>query len=120
MPKVNLNKKTRKKRRVSARINGTEKRPRISVFRSNRFIYAQAINDEKRTTVAAFSSLTLGKDKAHVKTKKNDEAKLVGQSLAKALKEKKVNEAVFDRNIYIYKGRIKNLAEGLREGGIKI
>lgn len=118
MGKVNLNNKTRKRRRVSSIINGTEKRPRISVFRSNHYIYAQAIDDEKKMTLAASSSLSFKKESPA--KKKTEEAKLVGLNLAKALKDKKIDEAVYDRNIYIYKGRIKNLAEGLREGGIKI
>ncbi len=118
MGKVNLNNKTRKRRRVSSRINGTDKRPRISVFRSNQYVYAQAIDDEKMVTLAASSSIGFKKESPG--KKKSEEAKQVGLNLAKILKEKKINEAVFDRNIYIYKGRIKNLAEGLREGGIKI
>lgn len=112
--KINLNKKIRKKRRVSTRIKGNDKRPRISVFRSNRYIYAQAIDDEKQTTLLSFSSQKLAK------SNKVGQAKEVGLQLAKILKEKKIDEVVFDRNIYIYKGRVKALAEGLREGGIKV
>jgi len=114
MEKINFNKKTRKKRRIGTSINGTEKRPRISVFRSNHYIYAQAIDDEKRVTLVSFSSQKLSK------SKKVNQAKEVGLQLAKALKEKKLSTVVFDRNIYIYKGRVKALCDGLREGGIKV
>ena len=114
MGKINFNKKTRKKRRIGTSIEGREKRPRISVYRSNRYIYAQAIDDEKRTTLVSFSSQKLPK------SKKVNQAKEVGLQLAKVLKEKKISTVVFDRNIYIYKGRVKALCDGLREGGIKV
>ncbi|MFH0979622.1 MAG: 50S ribosomal protein L18 [Candidatus Roizmanbacteria bacterium] len=114
MKKINFNKKIRKKRRIGTSIKGTEKRPRISVFRSNRYIYAQAIDDEKQVTLVSFSSQKLPK------IKKVNQAKETGLGLAKVLKEKKINTVVFDRNIYIYKGRVKALCDGLREGGIKV
>lgn len=114
-----FNKKLRRKRRVSLKIKGTAQRPRISVFRSNKYIYAQAIDDEKRETVASFSSFVLRK-KTGKKLKKSEEAKLVGLELAKILKEKKINQAVFDRGGYQYHGRVAALCEGLRQGGIKI
>lgn len=114
MKKINLDKKIRKKRRISFKIKGTSTRPRISVFRSNKYIYAQAIDDEKRITVESSSSLKLKKDK------KTQQAKKVGLDLAKKLINKNIKRAVFDRNIYVYKGRVKALAEGLREGGIEV
>jgi large subunit ribosomal protein L18 len=107
----------KRKRRVSSRILGTQERPRISVFRSNKSIYVQAIDDEKRITLAAFSSKNL-KDSAS--TKKADMAKAVGIEMAKVMKDKKIGRAVFDRGRYGYQGRVKALAEGLREGGITI
>ena len=111
-------KRVRRKIRVRSKIKGTADRPRISVFRSNRYIYAQAIDDEKRHTICAYSSLKLRKD---MKFKdKKEEAKEVGKKLAELLKRKKVSKAVFDRGWYAYQGRVKALAEGLREGGIKI
>jgi large subunit ribosomal protein L18 len=114
MEELNFNKKLRKKRRIGSNIKGSSARPRISVYRSNRYIYAQAIDDEKRVTVGSFSSQKL------TKNKKVNQAKEVGVNLAKILIEKKINEVVFDRNIYVYKGRVRALAEGLREGGIKV
>ncbi len=120
MKNTSFNRKLRRKLRVSKNITGTDKRPRIVVFRSNKYIYAQAINDEKRATVASFSSLSMKKNKDYKKTAKTNEAKEVGLGLARLLKEKKVGQGVYDRSFYNYKGRVKALAEGLREGGIKI
>lgn len=114
MGKINLDKKLRKKNRTSANIKGKENKPRISVYRSNKYIYAQAIDDEKRITIASFSSLKIGKGK------KTEQARLVGFELGKKLLEKKINQAVFDRGVYSYKGRVKALCEGLREAGLKI
>jgi len=101
-------------------IVGTIKRPRISVFRSNRYTYAQAIDDEARKTIVGVSSLILSKLKDYKKEKKGSDAKKLGMELAKLLLGKKIESAVFDRGRYPYKGRIKLVAEGLREGGIKI
>lgn len=120
MKKITVERKLRRKRRVSNNIMGTSTRPRISVFRSNRYIYAQAIDDIKRVTLATYSTLQLTKMKDYKKVKKTAEAKAIGLALAKILKSKKIEESVFDRNIYSYLGRVKAIAEGLREGGIKI
>jgi large subunit ribosomal protein L18 len=114
-----FDKNLRKKRRISLKIFGKSDCPRISVFRSNKYIYTQAIDDEKKVTIASFSGLQLKKTNPS-KMKKTEEAKLVGLELAKILKEKKINHAVFDRGRYQYHGRVAALCEGLREGGIKI
>ena len=103
-----------KKRKIKTHIRGTGKRPRICVFRSNRYTYAQAIDDEKQVTIVSFSS------QKQAKSKKVDQAKEVGLQLAKVLKAKKISQVVFDRNVYVYRGRVKAVAEGLREGGIKV
>lgn len=113
---VTLDRTIRRIRRVRAYIRGSEARPRVSVFRSNKYIYAQAIDDEKKVTVASATSLFL--KKTGKKAKKSDESKQVGQELAKALLEKNIKMAIFDRGRYAYNGRVKMLAEGLREGGI--
>ncbi len=120
MKQITFNRKIRRKKRISSNINGTNVKPRISVYRSNRYIYAQAIDDTFRSTIVSVTSLLLKKDKAYVKAKKTDEAKQVGLTLAKVLKEKKIETGVFDRGAYTYNGRVKALAEGLREGGLKI
>lgn len=103
-----------RKRRVSAKIKGTTKRPRLSVFKSNKEIYAQLIDDSKAATICSFSSKGVkeGKNKTEV-------AALVGEGLAKEAKSKKIKEIVFDRSGYKYHGRVKALAEGARKGGLK-
>jgi len=121
MKNINRNRKLRRKKRVSANIFGTKNRPRISVFRSNRHIYAQAIDDMQRKTLVSSSSVVLIKDKKiNKKMTKKEEAKLVGLDLAQKLKKINISQAVFDRGRYHYHGRVAALADGLREGGIKI
>lgn len=107
--------KTRRQIRVRSKIRGTEKRPRLSVFKSNRFIYAQLINDEKGQTIVGVSEKYL-KDKL---TGKIARAKGVGVLLAKKALDKKIKKVVFDRGSYSYHGRISAIAEGAREGGLE-
>lgn len=99
-------------RRVRAKINGTKDCPRLSVFRSHRHIYAQLIDDQKGKTLVSVSD-------AKIKANKTVAAKEVGQTIAKGALDKKIKKAVFDRGGYRYHGRIKALAEGAREGGLK-
>jgi len=121
MKNINRNRRLRRKLRVSVNIFGTKDRPRISVFRSNRYIYAQAIDDEKGMTLVSSSSLSLRKNKKiDKKIKKTDEAKIVGLDLGEKLKNLGIEQAVFDRGWYHYHGRVAALAMGLRESGIKI
>ena len=106
------------KRRIRAKITGTSERPRLSVFRSNNHIYGQLIDDLGSRTLAAASSLD---DAVEADGKTPTEVgKLVGQQLAEKAKEAGIEAAVFDRNGYRYHGRVKALAEGAREGGLKI
>ena len=108
-------KKLRRQIRVRSKIRGTEKRPRLSVFRSNRFIYAQLINDEMGKTI-------VGVSEKHLKEKtagKSERAKAVGVLLAKKAIEKKIKKVVFDRGSYSYHGRISEIARGAREGGLE-
>lgn len=105
----------RRHRRVRKRVLGTAERPRLSVFRSNRSIYAQVIDDHHGTTLAAASSLDI-KDSG---LKKGEAAEKVGELLASRAKEKKIEKVVFDRGSYLYHGRVKALAEGVRKGGIQ-
>lgn len=120
MRNVNIDRKLRRKRRVSGNIFGTKTKPRINVYRSNQYIYAQVIDDQLRKTLVSFSSLLYKKEKNYKKIKKVDEAKQIGIKLAKLMIEKKITQGIFDRSIYTYLGRVKSLCEGLREGGIKI
>lgn len=111
--------KQRRKQRVRAKISGTAERPRLSVFRSNRNVFAQAIDDRKRSTIVSVSSGDV-RSKDQKAGKKSDEAREVGKELAKRLIKKHIQSVVFDRGAYLYHGRVKALAEGLREGGIKV
>lgn len=104
----------RRRFRSKKRIHGTAQRPRLVVYRSNRYIYAQLVDDERGYTMAAASSIKMNK-KLNVET-----AREVGKEIAKIAVEKGIKKAVFDRNGYKYHGRVKALAEGAREGGIKI
>ena len=100
------------KYRVRKNVNGTSERPRLSVFRSNKQIYAQVINDVNGTTLAAASSLGLEA------MPKIEQAQKVGALLAEKAKAAGVESVVFDRNGYLYHGRIKALADAAREGGL--
>lgn len=103
-------------RRVRGKIQGTAQRPRLNVFRSTNNIYAQLIDDDKRVTLASASSL----DKDFDGNGGNKEAaRKVGNLIAKRAAEKGITEVVFDRGGYIFHGRVMELAEGAREGGLK-
>ncbi|HYZ90645.1 MAG TPA: 50S ribosomal protein L18 [Myxococcales bacterium] len=106
----------RRHRRVRKRIFGTADRPRLVVFRSNRGIEAQLIDDVEGKTLAAASWLNLKKG---FKGNKTQQAAEVGKLLAQSAKKAEVEEAVFDRGGYLYHGRVKALAESAREGGLK-
>lgn len=112
-----INKLQRRKRiklGIRRKINGTSTRPRISVFKSNKGIYGQIIDDLKGVTLAAASSFELGKDKNNIEVSKE-----VGKKLAEKAKAAGVNTVIFDRNGYPYHGKVKAFAEGAREGGLK-
>ncbi|MEC8603793.1 MAG: 50S ribosomal protein L18 [Bacteroidota bacterium] len=104
------------KRRVRKNISGTSVRPRLTVFRSNKQIYAQVIDDENGVTLASAGSL---KNEDAQKVNKTEQAKLVGKMIADSATKAGVANVVFDRNGYLYHGRIKALAESAREGGLK-
>lgn len=105
------------KRRVRKNISGTAERPRLSVYRSNKEIYAQVIDDLNGVTLASASSRE--KDIAANSGTKTEISALVGKKLAEAAKSAGVENVIFDRNGFIYHGRIKALADGAREGGLK-
>lgn len=105
------------KLRIRKRIKGTPGKPRISVYRSNKQIYAQAIDDVNGVTLASASSRE--KELASVTGKKSELAVMVGKRLAAVCKEKGIENVVFDRSGYQYHGRVKSLADGAREGGLK-
>ncbi|MCI6161734.1 MAG: 50S ribosomal protein L18 [Prevotella sp.] len=99
--------------RIRKSVNGTAERPRLSVFRSNKQIYAQIINDLTGSTLASASSLGMEKKP------KKEQAAAVGELVAKRAIEVGISQVVFDRNGYLYHGRVKELADGARKGGLK-
>lgn len=109
----------RRKRSIRKRISGTAERPRLSVFRSNRHIYAQVIDDVSGQTLATASTLNAELVEANKSEKKRDAASLVGKLLAERCLAKNIEAVVFDRNGFIYHGRVKALADGAREGGLR-
>ncbi|MTD32243.1 50S ribosomal protein L18 [Planomicrobium sp. YIM 101495] len=110
---------SRKKRhaRVRSKITGTAERPRLNVFRSNKYIYAQLIDDVTGTTLVSASSLE--KDFAGESTSNVEAAAKIGETIAKRATEKNVTSIVFDRGGYLYHGRVKALAEAARENGLE-
>ena len=102
---------------IRKKINGTSAKPRLSVFRSNTEIYAQLIDDVSGQTLAAASSKE--KSIAAQKTTKSEKGKLVGTAIAAKATELGLKEVVFDRGGYLYHGRVKAVADGAREGGLK-
>ena len=115
MPSV-LQARRRRHRRVRGKVQGTAEKPRLAVFRSNRGIAAQLIDDLSGRTLASASWLAL---KASFKGDKSEQAAEVGKLLAANAKSAGIETCVFDRGGYLYHGRVKALAEGAREGGLK-
>ncbi|MEM6722659.1 MAG: 50S ribosomal protein L18 [Bacteroidota bacterium] len=114
------NKLTRRQRiryRIRKNLRGTADRPRLSVFRSNKEIYAQLIDDLAGVTICAASSRD--NDLTSTEGTKSDVAKKVGEALAAKATAQGINACVFDRGGYLYHGRVKSLADGAREGGLK-
>ena len=104
-------------RRVRAKVYGTSKIPRLSVFKSNKHIFGQIIDDAAGKTIV--SSVIKSKSKTDLKGKKTETAKTIGQILAKKALEKGIKQVVFDRGGFKYHGRIKAFADGAREAGLK-
>ncbi len=115
-----LSKEQRRQRihyRIRKTVTGSAERPRLAVFRSNKEIYAQLIDDVRGVTITAASSRD--KDIDASKANKTEAAKLVGKSIAEKAIKAGVESVAFDRGGYLYHGRVKSLAEGAREGGLK-
>ena len=106
-------KRIRLKAKIRSRVSGTKARPRLSVFRSNKFIYAQVIDDSNGKTLAQANDAKIDKGT------KSERAKQVGTLIAVVCKKLKISEVVFDRNGFKYTGRIKLVADQAREGGLK-
>ncbi len=109
-----LNRRIKIKKRIRGKISGTEQRPRLSVFRSNSFIYGQLIDDNTGKTLFASSSLKIEKG-----TTKVEQAAVAGKEIAQQALAAGIAEIVFDRNGYLYHGRVKAFADGARAGGLK-
>jgi large subunit ribosomal protein L18 len=113
-PDIKRQARLRRHRRVRKTVAGTAERPRLAIYRSNRHIYAQLVDDHAARTLAAASDLsTDGGNKI-------DRAKQVGQAIAERAKEAGIERVVFDRGGRLYQGRVKAVAEGAREGGLSI
>jgi len=109
----------RRKLRIRRKINGTSEKPRLTVFRSTKHIYAQVVDDVSGKTVAHASTLSKEVRGDAGEANKTNAAKLVGKAIAAALKAKGIDKVVFDRNGYLYHGRVRALADAAREGGLK-
>ena len=116
MALAKVEKREKIKRRIRKKVFGTSEQPRLSVFRSNKEIYAQIIDDKQGLTLASCSSY---KNKSTKGKSKSDAASIVGKELAEKAIKAGINKVVFDRNGYQYHGRVKSLADGAREGGLK-
>lgn len=117
--KVMQGKRERKTLAVRSRVRGTAGKPRLAVFRSSKFIYAQAIDDDRGATLAAASEIEKDLREVCAQGTKLDAAKIVGKKIAERLSAHGVTRVVFDRRWYRYHGRVKALADAAREGGLK-
>jgi len=111
---LKITNRQRRRARVRAKISGTAKRPRLTIFKSLNHHYAQLINDENGVTLVSASDL-----KSKDKISRTESAKKIGLELAKLAKTKKIDTCIFDRNGFKYHGRVQAIAEGAREGGLK-
>ena len=118
--KVKLKKKAkgRIRKRIKKKIRGTSERPRIFVYKSNRYVYTQVINDEAGKVITSASTLEKNFRERNKKYKNQEACQALGDILANRLKEKKIKTVIFDRGIHPYHGRIKILADSVRKGGI--
>ena len=108
--------RAKRKLRIRGRVEGTTSCPRLSVFRSNKNVYVQAIDDAEGRTIATASTVS---SELKSLTVKKEDAEKVGETLGKLLVDKKITQAVFDRNGYLYHGVVKALADGVRKAGVK-
>lgn len=110
----------KRKRRIRHKVTGTPERPRLSVFRSAKNIYAQIIDDTSFNTLLQVSSISKDvKDSIQAKGGNKEGASMIGKLIAQKALEKGIKKVVFDRNGFLYHGRVKSLAEGAREGGLE-
>lgn len=110
--KIKQQKRIRRHTRIRSKVQGTQDRPRLSIFKSNKYLSAQIINDDSRSTLVAGTTKGM-KGKSEI-----EKAEILGQELAKQALAQKISKVVFDRGGYIYTGRVEALAKGAREGGL--
>lgn len=113
-----LRKRLRRKETIRLRIQGTSERPRLSVFRSARYVYAQAVDDTTGRVVAAASELEAKLKEAVSGKPKKERARIIGKVIGEKLISQGVKQVVFDRNGFIYHGRVKEVADGARDAGL--
>ncbi len=118
MKNIILKRRFKRKIKIKARIHGTEARPRLTVYRSNKYISAQVINDDKGKTIVSINSKNIKIDKTN-KMNKSSISFQVGKEIAEKAIKKKIKKVIFDRSGYLYHGRIKAFADGAREGGLE-
>jgi large subunit ribosomal protein L18 len=111
-----INRRAKIKRRIRKKVSGSSSTPRLTVFRSNKQIYAQLIDDLTGTTLASASSF---RNKSVEKVNKTEQAGIIGKEIAEKAKKVGIESVVFDRNGYLYHGRVKSLANSAREAGLK-
>jgi large subunit ribosomal protein L18 len=119
MPKTQQEKRERRKHSIRKKVNGTADRPRLTVFRSSKHISAQVVNDDAHQPIDTASTLDEALLPSLSGLKKSDKAKKIGAAIAERLKAKGIDKVVFDRNGYIYHGRVMALADAAREAGLK-
>ncbi len=110
--------KQRLRKSIRKRITGTKEKPRMIVFRSNKYLYVQVYDDINRKVLVSASTLEKEIKEQLKNTKNKDAAKLIGKLISDRLKKKKINSVVFDRNVYAYAGRVKIIADSARKNGI--
>ena len=111
--------RTRRQKRVRRKVLGTDGRPRVCVFRSKKHVYAQVISDDRGMTLLSVSTLSKGLADKFKNSRGVEAARHVGLALAEICKEKNIRRVVFDRNGFLYHGRVKAVADGAREGGLE-
>ena len=112
--------RARRKRRVRKNMHGTSERPRMTVFKSNKHIYVQVIDDDRGATMASTSTLSEALRGAVKELSKKDAATKIGEAIAEVCKAAKITQVVFDRNGYPYTGRVAAVADGARSGGLEL
>jgi len=116
--KIKKSRKDRLRKRIAQRIRGSSERPRVHVFKSNLYVYTQVVNDKDHAVLAAASSLEKEFQEKSRNTKNKAACTVLGELLARRLKDRKIERVVFDRGSYLYHGRIKALADAMRKEGI--